>query len=101
MIDRLRDFLSPQERRIVGVEAQQLLDNKHFRQAWDALQGYLIEKAKACDTNAKGHAENVVISMQLLEALKREFIRKVEDGEMAKIEIEQLEQRGGLRRLVR
>jgi hypothetical protein len=101
VIQTLRDFLSPPERRIIGAEAQQLLDNRHFKDAFDAVEAYVIERAKATDTTKPGLAENVVITLQLLEALKREIVRKVEDGEMAKVEIQELEKRGSLRRFVR
>ncbi len=93
MIQFLRNFMSPEQRRVIGQEAKQLLENKHFREAFDAVESYLVEKAKACDPTKPGHAENVVISMQLMEALKREIVRKIEDGEMAQIELTELERK--------
>lgn len=101
MIKSIRQFFSPEQRRIIGAEAQQLLDNRHFREAFEAMEAYLVEKAKACDPNKPGHAENVVISMQLLEGIKREIVRKVEDGEVAKIEMQELERRKAPLRFVR
>jgi tellurite resistance protein len=93
VIQSIRDYFSPQQRRIVGAEAQQLLDNKHFREALEAVDAYLAETARQCDPDNKEKAQRVVISMQLLEAIKREILRKVEDGEMARIEIHELERR--------
>jgi hypothetical protein len=93
MIQSLRDFFSPEQRRIIGAEAQQLLNNKHFREAFDAVESHLAEVAKQCDPDNKEKAQRVVISMQLLEAIKREIERKVSDGEMATVEIQELERR--------
>lgn len=101
MIQTLRDFFTPEQRLVIGNEARQLLENKHFREAFDAVEKHLIDKGKATDTTKPGLSENVLISLQLLEALKREIVRKVEDGEMASIEIAELEKRSALRRFVR
>lgn len=101
MIDRLRAMFTPEQRRIIGAEAQQSLDDRHWKEAFAAVEGYLIDKAKACDTTKEGHADNVVIALQLLEAIKRELVRKIEDGEMARIEMAELERRNRPLRFVR
>lgn len=102
MIDRLRDFFSPEQRRVVGQEAKQLLENKHFREAWTAVDSYLDQVALSCDPDNKDKAQRIVLSKQLLASIRQEFIRKVEDGEMADVEIEQIEaRRNPLRRMVR
>lgn len=101
MWDRFREMLSPQERRIIGEDAKQALQNKHWKEAFEAVETYLIDGAKACDPDNREKAQRVVISMQLLEALKRELVRKVEDGEMAKVEIAELERRNRPLRFVR
>ena len=97
MIKAIRDYFSPEQRRIVGIEARQLLENSHFRDAFDAVESSLIDVAKSCDPDNKEKAARVVISMQLLEAVKREIIRKVEDGEMAVFEMNELERSKKLR----
>jgi hypothetical protein len=93
VIQTIRDFFSPEQRRVIGNEARQLLENKHFREAFDAVESYLVGQAKACDPDNKDKTQRVVIAMQIMEALKREIVRKVEDGEMAVVEIEELERR--------
>lgn len=93
--------MDSEQRRIIGQEAKQLLENKHFREAFAAVEGYLVMQAHACDPDNKEKTQRVVISMQLLKALKREIERKVEDGEMAQIEIGELERKRGLLRFVR
>lgn len=93
MMQMLRSLLAPEQRRVIGAEARQLLDNKHFREAFAAVDDYLNEVALSCDPDNKDKTQRVVISKQLLSALKREIERKVEDGEMAKIEIAELERK--------
>lgn len=101
MIDRIREFFSPEQRRTIGQEAKQALENRHWKEAFEAVEGYLTERAKACDPTKPGHAENIVISMQLLEAIKRELVRKIEDGEMAQIEMNEIERRSRPLRFIR
>lgn len=94
-IQWLRNSMSPEQRHVIGAEAKQALENKHWNEALDAVQDYLVEGAKACDPDNKEKAARIVISMQLLEAIKRELIRKIEDGDMAAVEIEQIERARG------
>lgn len=101
MLSRLRELLNPHERRSIGIEARQLLENSHFREAWDAVDGYLNEVALSCDPDNKDKAQRVILSKQLLAAVKREFVRKVEDGDMASIQIAELEGRKTPLRFVR
>jgi hypothetical protein len=101
VIDSIRQLFTPEQRRVIGAEAKQLLENKHFREAFEAVDAYLVEQARFCDPDNKEKTQRVVISMQLMEAIKREIVRKVEDGEVAKIEIAELERRKTPLRFVR
>jgi hypothetical protein len=94
----IRDhFFSPEQRRVVGIEARQLLENSHFRDAFDGVAESLHQVALSCDPDNKEKAHRVVLAQQLLEAVKREIIRKVEDGEMAEFEMSELERGKKLR----
>ena len=93
----LRNMMSPENRRTVGEEAKQALDNKHWKEAFHAVDLYLDQVALGCDPDNKDKAQRVILSKQLLQAIKQELIRKIEDGEMAKIEISHLEQREWLK----
>lgn len=93
MLQTIRNFLTPEQRRIIGVEAQQALDNRHLKEAFEGVADYLEEQAQDCDPDNKERAQRIVLSKQLLGSIKRELIRKIEDGEMAKIEIAELEKR--------
>lgn len=84
-----------------GEDARQALENPLWREAFAAVSGHLERVALSCDPDNKETAQRVVISMQLLKAIKRELERVVEDGEFAKVEIRELEKRKGLLRFVR
>jgi hypothetical protein len=103
VIGILRQMFTPEQRRIIGNEARQLLENVHFREAFEAVESHLVDQAKSCDPDNKDKAQRVVIAMQIMEGIKREIIRKVEDGHVAEVEIAELERRNslGIRRLVR
>lgn len=101
MMDRLRQMFTPEQRRIIGAEAQQSMNDKHWNAALSAVEGYLVEQAKSCDPDNKEKSQRIVISMQLLDAIKRELIRKIEDGEFARVEIEELSRRNRALRFVR
>lgn len=79
------------QRRIVGAEARQLLENSHLQEAFDAVRDYLEAVALSTDPDNKEKAQRVVISMQLLKAVKREIERKIEDGQVAEVEMRELE----------
>lgn len=91
MIQALREMFSPEQRKVIGQEARQSLEDRHWKDAFEAVEGYLVEAAKTCDPDNKEKSSRIVISMQLLDAIKRELHRKVADGEFAAVEIEQIE----------
>lgn len=79
------------QRRIVGAEARQLLENSHLQEAFDAVRDYLEAVVLSTDPDNKEKAQRVVISMQLLKAVKREIERKIEDGQVAEVEMRELD----------
>jgi hypothetical protein len=87
---------TPEQRRIVANEARQLLENKHFQDAFAAVDAYLETQAIACDPDNKDKAARIIISKQLLQAVRREVIRKMEDGYMAEVQIAEIERKRGL-----
>jgi hypothetical protein len=90
----LREQITPEQRRVISEEAKQSLRDKHWNEAFDAVSSYLVEKAKTVDpVKDREAALNVINCMQLLEAIKRELVRKIEDGEMAQVEIAHIEAR--------
>lgn len=93
--------LTPDQRRIVANEARQVLENRHFSAAWDALAHYVDQQALSCGAEDKDKAARIILSRQLLDGFRREFVRKMEDGIMAEAEIQQIEQRRKSLRFVR
>lgn len=93
--------MSPVQRRSIAGEAQQLLNNRHFREAFGAVDAALESHVNSCNMDDKDKAQRVVIAKQLMVALRREILRKAEDGYMAEVEIAELERRKGLLRFRR
>lgn len=92
---------TPEHRKLRGQDARALLDNPIFKEAFDAVAEYLNQAALSCNPDDPVKAQRIIISKQLLEAVKREVTRKVEDGEVADIQIKELEKARGLRRFIR
>lgn len=84
---------TPDQRRIRANEARQVLENRHFAEAWDAVAAALEAQALSCDPDAREKAQRIVVAKQLLEGLRREFLRKMEDGYMAEVEIVEIERK--------
>lgn len=76
-----------------AADAKALLDNPLFKDAFSAVEGYLEAKALTCDPDNKDMAQRVVLSKQILAAIKREIQRHVENGVIAEIKIAELEKR--------
>lgn len=94
--------MTPEARKFAAADAKALLENRLFRQAFAGVADYLDSQALGCDPDNAAKAQRIVIAKQLLAGIKREIERVVEDGVVANIQIDQLEQkRGVLRRLIR
>jgi hypothetical protein len=76
-----------------AADAKALLGNTLLKGAFEAVAGYLEAKALTCDPDNKEMAQRVVISKQLLAAIKREIQRHVEDGAVAQIRMAELEKK--------
>lgn len=85
--------MSPEERRFRATDAKQLLENKLFVEAFGAMERRLDMAALTCDPDDATKAQRVVISKQLLAAIKREITRIVEDGNAAEIQMAELDRK--------
>ena len=81
------------EAKFRAEDAKQLLENKMFREAFKAVSEYLESKALSCDPDNREMAQRVVISKQLLAAIKREIERHIDNGLIADVRISELEKR--------
>jgi hypothetical protein len=95
---------TPDQRRIRANEARQVLENRHFVAAWDAISSGLESRALACDTYSDAgqrEAARILAAKQLLHGLRREFVRKLDDGYMAELELDELARKRKLLRFER
>jgi hypothetical protein len=90
-----------EQRQIIRAEAKQLLENRHFQEAFAAVEGYLHTSALSCNPDDKDKAQRIVISQQLLQAIKREITRKIDDGDIAEIQMTEIERKKGILRFMR
>lgn len=93
--------MSPEEAKFRAQDAKQLLENKLFKEAFAAVESHLDDVALSCDPDNKEKAQRIIISRQLLAAVKREIERVVEDGLIAEVRIAELEKRNKLLRFLR
>ena len=83
--------MTPQDRTIRAADAKHLLENPLFVEAWDAVANHLQMAAMSCEPENKDKAQRVILSIQLLAAVKREVIRAVQDGLVAQVQLKELE----------
>lgn len=90
-----------EHKRIRGEDARNLLENSLLKGAFSAVDEYLNSAALSCSPDDKDKAQRIIISKQLLAAVQREIRRVVDDGEIAKVQMAEIEQRKGIRRFIR
>jgi len=88
-----------EDRRIRANEARQFMANPLWGQAWGAVEHYLHASALSCDPDNKDKAQRIVITQQLLAAVKREVERQAEDGEFVAVQLDELDRKRGLKRM--
>lgn len=72
-------------------DAKQLLDNPVWKTIWGAVNEHLDSKALLCNTAKEPEvAADLVRCKQLVKALEREVHRVIQDGQIAEIQIEEL-----------
>jgi hypothetical protein len=90
---------TPEDRAIRAAEAAQLLDNRHFREAFASVAEQLEQQALACDPDNKDMAQRIIIAKKLLASVKSAIERTVVDGEFAKHEIAGIQKRSKIARM--
>jgi len=88
--------MTPEDRTIRATDAKHLLENPLFVEAWDAVERHLHMSAMSCEPDNASKAQRIVISQQLLAAVKREVTRIVQDGMVAEVQIRELETKRSL-----
>ncbi len=64
-----------------------------FVEAFGAVERQLGMASLTCDPDNAAKAQRIIITQQLLAAVKREITRVVEDGKIAEIQLQELENR--------
>lgn len=85
--------MSLEQEQFRAEDAKQLLGNKMLQDAFDAVKGYLEAQELSCDPDNKDRAQRIVISKQLLAGIRREIYRHIEEGQVARIRIAELEKK--------
>lgn len=85
--------MTPEEATFRAEDARQLLDNKMLQEAFSAVADYIDQQALSCEPDNKERAQRIVLSKQLLAGIKREIYRHVEYGQVANIQLAQLEKK--------
>jgi hypothetical protein len=85
--------MSLEAERFKGHDAKALLDNPLLKEAFFRVEMYLKGNAMACDPDDKDKAARIITSMQLLKGIRREIERMIEDGDIANVQISELETR--------
>lgn len=93
--------MSLEEERNKGTDAKAVLGNQAFNQAFDKVNDYLEAQALGCDPDNKEKAQRIILSKQILQSIKRELTKTVENGNIAVIQIEQLAEESKMKRVVR
>jgi len=85
--------ISMEARAFRAQDAKQLLDNPLLQEAFASVEKHLQTAAITCDSDDAQKALRIIISQQLLAAIKRELTRVVQDGEIAKFQMHELEKK--------
>jgi len=85
--------MTPEDRIFRATDARQLLENPLFVEAFAAVANHLHMAALSCEPDNKDKAQRLIISQQLLAAVKREVTRIVQDGNVAQVQLNEIEQK--------
>ncbi len=82
-----------------GREARQLLENPLIKKAFDNIESGLIDKMRQVAMADIDTQHELVLSLQLLGTLRRQFTTVIETGKMAEIQKESMTDK--LKRVIR
>jgi len=85
--------MTPEARKFRAQDAKQLLENPIFVEAFKAVGDYLQNQAISCNADDKDKTQRIIISQQLLAGLKREITRVVTDGNIAEVQMQEIEKK--------
>jgi len=83
--------LNPEHDKIRGADASGVVNNPAFKLAMQRLGDHLDQKILACDPTNEKETQRVVLAKQILRGIERELTRIIQDGEVAKIRLAEVE----------
>lgn len=90
-LQEIQKRMNLEDRIIRAADAKNLLENPLFVEAWDAVEKHLHMATMACEPDNAIKAQRIVISQQLLAAVKREITRIIGDGFVADVQMREIE----------
>jgi hypothetical protein len=81
------------DRSVRAERARQFMRDPLFAEMFTETAAYLDQVSLSCDPDDKDRAQRIIISRQLLEAMRKEIERRVEDGDFAAFSLAELEKR--------
>lgn len=75
--------LSPEQRRLRGLAAQQLLENELLRESFYALQSDILNQMRQVSLADKEGHTRLVLAMQTATAVERQLWMLIQDGHAA------------------
>jgi hypothetical protein len=88
--------MTPEQRKFRAIDAKQLMENPLFVEAFEAVAAHLDMAALTCEPDNAAKAQRIIISQQLLAAVKREIARVVQDGTVADVQMAEIENKKSL-----
>ena len=72
-----------------ATEAKYLTESPAFKRAFELLEGGVIDHLRKVGVNDDDRRNQLVLTLQLLDALRAELSRTIETGKLAQVQIEQ------------
>lgn len=90
-----------QDERILGQDAKAILENPVVKQVFKRLEDHVNSKILSCDPDNKEATQRAVITRQILFGIRREFEKLVQDGEVAEIQLNEMEVKKPFMKVIR
>ena len=77
----------------LGLQAQLLLDNPAYAEAWKRLRAYIVDQWSATNPGDVERAQLLHLQMKLVDRLQEFMTSMVKAGEMAQVDLDRIAQR--------
>lgn len=80
-----------QDERIQGAEAKEFLNSRTYKKIMQALKNNVDSQSLIANPDNKEHCQRIIIARQILAGIEREIESIIQYGEVAEIEIKEIE----------